>query len=256
MAGEYGYFAPGAGGVISQPAGQNAAGFLIGILYIDEVNYPLLPGNVVNACTYSYPVAMEPVEGLTIEQLFAAGDEVLPMLLAAASKLQRKGVRAITGACGFFGNYQREIASALDVPVALSSLVQLPWMRMLLKPAQPIGVLTADLSSLTDRLLAACGTTSREGLVLRDLRHAEAFSCILEGRGTFDNEQVRREVVSAALDAQRERPDLGAILLECSDMPPYAVDVQRATGLPVFDFTTLIDFLHSAVAHKPFSGFI
>lgn len=256
MAGEYGYFGPGEGGLVTQPPGQHTAGFPIGILYIDEVNYPLLPGNVVNAYTYDFPVAMQPVEGLTISQLFAAGDEVFDMLLRSARKLQKQGVRAITGACGFFGNFQPQLAAALDIPVAVSSLVQLPWIRTLLKPGQKIGVLTADLSSLTDRLLSACGTDTREGLVLRDLRHSASFSCILEGRGTFDHSQVRQEVVAAALDAQREESGLGAILLECSDMPPYASDVQRATGLPVFDFITLIRWMNNAVAQHPYRGFI
>ncbi len=256
MAREYGYLPPSGGGVISMPKGQNTAGFSIGILYIDDVHYPLLPGNVVNATTYPFPVCMQAVEGLTIDRLFAAGDDVFEDILRAAKKLEKAGVRAITGACGFFGNYQEKLADALEIPVALSSLVQIPWVKTLLRPSQHIGILTADLSSLTDKLLAACGTNSRERLVLRDLRHAEQFSCILEGRGTFDNEKVRQEVVAAALDAQQSSPEMGAILLECSDMPPYAVDVQRATGLPVFDFITLIKWMHLAVAQKPYGGYI
>ncbi len=256
MAGEYGYITPQNTGVLTQPSGQNTAGFPVGIMYIDEVNYPLIPGNVVNAYTYNYPVAMECVQGLGIEQLFAAGDDVLPMLLDAAKKLQRKGARAITGACGFFGNFQKEMAEALDVPVAMSSLVQIEWIKMLLKPGQKIAVLTADLSSLTDRLLEACGSIRDERLVMRDLRNEKEFSCILEGRGTFDNDGVRKEVVCAALGAHAECSEIGAILLECSDMPPYAADVSRATGLPVFDFITLIDFLHSSVAKRYYHGFI
>ena len=50
--------------------------------------------------------------------------------------------------------------------------------------------------------------------------------------------------------------DLAAILLECSDMPPYAAAVQEATQLPVFDFITLIRWLRSGVAQRPYSGWI
>lgn len=256
MAGEYGYFAPGVGGVVRQPAGQNTGGFPIGILYIDDVHYPMLPGNVVNPWTYDFPVRMEPVTGLTVPQLFAAGDEVFDLLLAACERLQKSGVRAITGACGFFGNYQTRLAAALDIPVALSSLMQIPWVRSFLKPGQALGVLTADLSSLTDKLLAACGVASRDGLILRDLRRAPNFNCVVEQRGAWDNDEARHEIVSAALDAQRQAPGMGAILLECSDMPPYAADVQRATGLPVFDFITLIRYLCTAVAQRPYTGFL
>jgi hypothetical protein len=63
-------------------------------------------------------------------------------------------------------------------------------------------------------------------------------------------------VVNAALDMLEEADDIGAILLECSDMPPYAAAVQEATQLPVFDFITLIKWLHNATTQKPYSGWI
>ena len=129
-------------------------------------------------------------------------------------------------------------------------------MRSLLKPGQKIGVLTADASSLNRFLLRSCFIEDPEVLVIRDLRHAPEFSAILEYRGQFDNGKVQDEVVGAALDLLREDCDIGAIVLECSDMPPYAAAVQEATQLPVFDFITLIKWLHSATTQKPYRGWI
>lgn len=236
--------------------GQNIAGFPIGILYIDDVWYPMMPGNIVNGYTFDFPVRLMPVEGLDIPRLFRAEESVLDDLIKACKKLQNEGVRAISAACGFFGNFQCQLAEAMDVPIAVSSLVQIPWIKSVIKPSQKIGVLTADQSSLTEDLLKNCGVTDIDQLIIRDLRNGAEFSCILEGRGEFDNGKVREEVVSAALSILEEDPNVGAILLECSDMPPYASDVQRAVQLPVFDFTTLIKWLHSSVAQKPYNGFI
>jgi len=253
---QYGHFRSASDdAVIRMRKGQNIAGFPIGILYIDDVYYPMVPGNVVNGWTYKYPVRLKAVAGLTIERLFAADPGICDDLILAGTELEKEGVRAITAACGFFGNFQRQMASTMHVPVAMSSLIQIPWIRTLLGPDMKIGVLTADASSLTEHLLASCGASS-EGLVIRDLRHAPHFSCILEGRGEFDNNEVRREVTAAAMDLIASAPDVGAILLECSDMPPYAADVQRATELPVFDFITMINWLEQSVAQKPYSGFI
>lgn len=255
----YGCFAPGMdGGMVKMKEGQNISGFPIGIIYIDDVYYPMVPGNIVNGYTFNFPVRLMPVEGLNCKNLFTTAEHVDEKILAACEKLKKEGIRAISAACGFFGNYQSQMAEALDIPVALSSLVQLPWIATLLKKNQKIGVLTADKSSFSDKLLNSCGVSDdiKKRLVVKDLRHEKEFSCILEGRGEFDNSVVKQEVVGKALEIIKEYPDTGAILLECSDMPPYAYAVQAAVKLPVFDFTTLIRWLHSAVTQTPYYGFI
>ncbi len=255
----YGYFDTSNNNVtIQMRRGQNIAGYPIGIVYIEDVFYPMVPGNIVNGYTFPFPVRLKAVEGLDCQNLFDAADGVYEMVFETCKKLEKEGVRAISGACGFFGNYQAKIAEELSVPVALSSLVQLPWIATLLKKDQTIGVLTAQKDSFTDQLLDSCGvcTELKKRLLVKDLGHEDQFSCIPEGRGVFDNGLVQQEVVGKAMEILKEAPNTGAILLECSDMPPYAYAVQAATGVPVFDFTTLIRWLHSAVAQTPYCGFI
>lgn len=255
----YGYFDTSNNNVtIQMRRGQNIAGYPIGIVYIEDVFYPMVPGNIVNGYTFPFPVRLKAVEGLDCQNLFDAADGVYEMVLETCKKLEKEGVRAISGACGFFGNYQAKIAEELSVPVALSSLVHLPWIATLLKKDQTIGVLTAQKDSFTDQLLDSCGvcTELKKRLLVKDLGHEDQFSCIPEGRGVFDNGLVQQEVVGKAMEILEEAPNTGAILLECSDMPPYAYAVQAATGVPVFDFTTLIRWLHSAVAQTPYCGFI
>lgn len=252
----YGYFSPATRGcVVSMQKGQNIAGYPVGIIYIDDVWYPMVPGNIVNGYTFDFPVRLRAVEGLDVENLFATREQVGEMVLKAARKLVSEGCRAVSSACGFFGNYQKLVSGELDVPVALSSLLQINSILPLLKPHQKLGVLTADLSALTDKLLENCGVTDKSRLVLRDLRNEPEFSCILEGRGSFDNGKVEQEVVAKALSCFEEA-DIGAVLLECSDMPPYAWAIQAACGVPVFDFTTLIRWLHHSVSQKPYCGFL
>lgn len=256
---QYGYLSPeNSGIVVDMKKGQNIAGYPIGIIYIDEVSYPMVPGNIVNGYTFPFPVRLKAVEGLDVPNLFNTTEGVFEKILAASKKLELEGVRAISSACGFFGNYQKELAEAMNIPVAISSLVQLPWIEMLLKKEQKIGVLTADAGSLTEKLLDNCGVGERlkERLVIKDLRNEQEFSCILEGRGEFHNGLVQQEVVGKALEILEEFPNTGAILLECSDMPPYAFAIQTATKLPVFDFTTLIKWMHSSVCQTPYYGFI
>ena len=255
---QFGHLAAGSSDVVvAMQDHQQISGYSVGIIYIEDVWYPMVPGNVVNASTYDFPVRMKAVPGLDIQRLFSADPAIGDDIIAVGRHLiEKEGIRALCSACGFFGNFHRQVAEALDIPVALSSLVQIPWIRTLIKPSQKIGVLTADASSLTARLLENCFITDPGRLVVKDLRHAPEFSAILEYRGRFDNGKVQAEVVAAALDLLEEDCDLGAIVLECSDMPPYAAAVQAATQLPVFDFITLIKWLHHATTQRPYSGWI
>lgn len=255
---EYGYIGPEEQEtqIITMKKGQNVAGYSVGILYLDNVWYPLMPGNVVNANTYDFPVRMKAVPGLDTPKLHSGDPAIFQTLLAAAQDLEKEGVRAISAACGFFGHFHAQLADAVDIPVALSSLVQVPWIRSTLKKNQKIGVLTANASAISDSLLKSCYIDDPDLLVIKDLRHEPNFSAIMEDRGTFDNAGVRREVLGAARSIQEENENIGAFLLECSDTPPYAYAVQRETGLPVFDFITMIKWLHSATTQKPYAGWI
>lgn len=254
---QYGYFTPfQKEQKINMLPNQNIAGFPIGILYIEDVWYPMVPGNVVNGYTFDFPVRYKAVKGLNVPDLFNMAPSAEEAILNTARQLQNEGVRAISGACGFFGNYQKILSEKIDIPVAVSSLVQIPWITTLLKSNQKIGILTADKSSFTRHLLESCGVTDDSRLVVYDMRHSKEFSCVIEQRGEWDNAEAEEEIVSQALKMVEENENIGAILLECSDMPPYAYAVQAATKLPVFDFTTLIRWMYNATAQKPYCGFI
>jgi aspartate/glutamate racemase len=242
--------------IITMKKGQYVAGYSVGILYLDECWYPVLPGNVANLSTYDFPVRLKVVPNCNQERIHVGDPTLLDDIIKAAKEFEAEGARAICAACGFFGNFQDKVAAAVDIPVYLSSVVQVPWIKTGLKPSQKIGMLTADAHGITPNLFKSCGIDDPSICVVRDLGRLPEFSAIIESRGSFDNEKVRKEVVESAINMVNENPDIGAILLECSDLPPYAVDIQRAVKLPVFDFTTMIRWVHYATSQKPYYGFI
>ncbi len=255
---QFGYLSPGNDNVtVKMQERQQISGYSVGIIYIEDVWYPMVPGNVVNAYTYDFPVRMRAVPNLDIDRLFKADPTIADDIITLGKHMiEKEGIRALCSACGFFGNFHKKVSESLDIPVALSSLVQVPWIRSIIKPNQKIGVLTADASSLSNQMLKSCYIEDRDMLVVKDLRHGPEFSAILEYRGEFHNGKVREEVVGAALELLDGDDDIGAIVLECSDMPPYAAAVQKATQLPVFDFITLIKWLHNATTQRPYSGWV
>lgn len=231
-------------------------GHAVGIIVLN-VGYPLLPGNVANATTFRYPVRYRVVEGAGVASLLGGDGSLLAPSLAAARALVDDGCHAIVGACGYFARFQREMAEGLDVPVFLSSLLQVPLLTRGLRRGERLGILCASAPSLDRAALEAVGIPGDAPLAIRGMETSSEFrTSILEGKGWMDDAAVEREVVDAAMALVHEHPEVSALLLECSDMPPYAHAVQRATGLPVWDFTTLIDWIASGVVRRPFEGFV
>ncbi|QQK77747.1 aspartate/glutamate racemase family protein [Salicibibacter cibarius] len=242
--------------VITQKKGQYISGYSVGILYLDEAWYPVLPGNVANLSTYNFPVRLKKVPNCTIPRLLNGDESLLESIIAVAQELEAEGARAISSACGFFGNFQDKVADAVNIPVYLSSVVQIPWIKIGLKSSQKIGVLTAYEAGMKESLFKSCGVYDSSSYVIADLSNSPEFSAIIESRGSFDNEKVREEVVTSAINLVNDNPDIATILLECSDLPPYAEDIQRYVQLPVYDFITLINWIHHSTSQKPYQGFI
>jgi len=233
---------------------QVSYGEAIGILVIE--NYvPYIPGDVANATSYDFPVRFERLHGFTPERLFAHDASMVDVALEAGSTLLREGVRAITGDCGFLAIYQDRIAAELGVPVFLSSLLQLDFMARILAPSRQIGIITANKASLDRTVLDAVCSVPEERLAILGLENTEHFvDAVFEEKGMLDDEIVEREVLEVTDELLCSSKEIGAILLECSLLPPYAAAVQERTGLPVFDYNTMIRYVHSAVVRSRFSG--
>lgn len=234
---------------------QSWYGESIGILILDAT-YPCIPGNVGNASTFPFPVRYKVVKEASIERLIKKRDKTLVQpFIDAAIELQEEGVKAITGACGFMALFQREVSDALDVPVFLSSLLQIPFIYQIKK--QKIGIITADSKSLTPEHFISVGVNREIPLRIGGMEDQKEFrEAILEEKGSLDSDLIESEVVGVAKKLIAENPDIGALVLECSDLPPYAHAIQKEINLPIFDFTTMIQYVHTALVRKEYQGFM
>ena len=231
--------------------GSYIGGHGIGIIAVDLV-YPKLPGNVANAATFPYPVLYKKVS-FEIEQLFSGDPRLEETIVNAAKELEADGARAVIGACGYFAHFQKQVAAAVDIPAFMSSLCQIPIIKLGLKPGQKILVLCASGESVNREFFAKVGADLDDCVIL-DIGGLESFAPIRWGKTVLDNRRLAEDLVAATQKSASEHPEVGAILLECSDLPPYACDIQRATGLPVFDFVSLIGWVQHAVTQKRYFG--
>ena len=235
--------------------GQAWYGESIGILILDA-SYPCVPGNVGNASTFSFPVRYEKVQGASIDRLLNKQDpELATPFIQAARNLRDHGVKAITGACGFMAFFQQEVAAGIDIPVFLSSLLQIPFIHQI--TGKKVGIITANASCLTPKHFQATGIPQSLPMVIAGMENQIEFrEAVLEEKGSLDSSKIEQEVVQVAKELVESNPDVGAILLECSDLPPYAKVIQKEVDLPVFDFFTMINYVNTAYVRLPFTGFM
>ena len=223
------------------------AGFRIGILVLDTA-HELVPGNLQHAGSFDFPVLYEVVRGVSSAALMQGDPGAGESIVASARRLENAGVGFIVGACGSFANYQQAVAAAVNVPVFMSILLEVPMLLRALPKSRKLGIIFASTSTFTEAVRAQCAITHTERIVAVGADGIEAFRPILAQRGRLDSDALRRGLARLAGNALRRHPGLGAWLLQCSDLPPYADAIQRMTHLPVFHMGSLIRHLHGAFA--------
>jgi len=211
----------------------------LGVLMLDT-RFPRLVGDIGNPATFPFAVRYRVVAGASPSRVVVEADRtLLAPFVAAARALADEGCAAISTSCGFLALFQGELQAAVTVPVWSSSLLLLPELQAALPAGRRVGVVTADVGSMTSAHLRAAGAaedTPVEGLSPDSAFHAT----LIDNRPELDAGLAEAATVAAALRLANRHPELGAIVLECTNMPPYAEAVRAATGLPVHDITTLI----------------
>jgi hypothetical protein len=230
--------------------GRPFYGVSIGILLLDA-KFVRVPGDIGNASTWDFPVHYRVVKDATYDRVVLRGDpKLIPPFVQAARELEALGVKAITTSCGFLALFQKELAGAVSVPVFTSSLMQMPLVYGMLGRNRKVGVITAHGEALTTRHLKALGA---EGVphVIAGLEREKEFSRMIAG-SPYDPAGIEKECVRTGKRLVRSHPEVGAIVLECTNLPPYAKALQKAVQLPVFDIVTLTNMVYDALVKRDF----
>ena len=232
--------------------GKAIYGAPLGILML-EAGFARIPGDMGNAGTWPFPVLYRVVKGASPERVVLHGAAgLLPSFLEAAAELVSVGAEAITTNCGFLSLFQRELAAHVQVPVATSALMQVPWVQAVLPPGKRVGVLTVSGAALTPLHLEAAGVALDTPVVGTE-GGVEFFRVLILGeKQDLDVRLAARDILEAGRTLMRRHPEVGAIVLECTNMPPYAHALREVLGVPVYDVYSLITWLHAGIRPRDF----
>jgi Asp/Glu/hydantoin racemase len=251
---EFNQMAPERSDTYLARGGKAIYGAPLGILMLDA-RFPRIPGDMGNALTWPFPVLYRVVGGATPERVVLKGAEGLfPDFLRAAQELVSLGAEAITTNCGFLSLFQRELAAHLRVPVASSSLMQVPWVQATLPPDKRVGILTVCKETLTPAHLKAVGIPSDTPIAGTE-NGREFYRVLIKAESMEMNvDLARKDVLEAGHELISHSPSIGAIVLECTNMPPYAAALQAELGLPVYDIYSMIRWFHAGLRPRRWTG--
>jgi len=240
-------------------------GMGLGIIILDDV-FPGFPGDVRNASAFPFPIQYEIVEGVDVLTLVHGEDKsvCLEPIQRAAKKLEKMGCRAIAAECGYFAYFQNEISGYVDVPVYMSSLLQVPLAQQLIGPNKVVGLLVARKEALWPQHLEAVGIQVGSNYVVEgaedDNRVQEFVNLWYEPdrpdipQAYYDKAEM--EFVELAIEFFQAHPNMGAMLLECTGMQPFARAIQRHIDIPIFSWGTLLDYAYSTSVHRDYYGHV
>lgn len=203
-------------------------------------------GDIGNPKTFPFPVLYETVPNASVKRVVMDPDSALiDEFIERGRLLEQRGATAIATSCGFLSLFQADIQAQLSVPFAASSLLQVAEAE---RRHEQVGVITARAASLTEAHFTAVGRSGMPAAVA-GMDSSPAFTAaIIDGTLPLDEHEVEREVVSVTESMLRKRPELRAIVLECTNLPPYAAAVRKVSELPVYDSTTLcLDLMKAAL---------
>jgi len=231
--------------------GKTLYGARVGILML-ETKFPRIPGDMGNAETWPFPVLYKVVPGASPRRVVCEKAEgLLDEFLAAADELVRLGADGVTTTCGFLSLYQREIAAHVRVPVATSSLMQIPFIEQVLPPARRVGVLTVSAANLSAEHLLAVGADPATPVVGTD-DGSEFSRVMINDEERLDVAAAEHDILAAGDRLIASHDGIGAVLLECTNMVPYARALSQRLRLPVFSIYTFVTWFQSGLIPRDF----
>ncbi|ONG55783.1 hypothetical protein BKE38_08310 [Pseudoroseomonas deserti] len=232
--------------------GKAIYGAPLGILML-EARFPRIAGDMGNGTTWPFPVLYRVVRGASPEKVVLNGaNGLLQDFLDAAKDLVSQGAEAITTNCGFLSLFQKELAAHVGVPVATSSMMQVPWVQSMLPPGKRVGLLTVSGSTMTPRHLEAAGVP--QDIPIEGTERGQEFFRVLikAEKEDMDVDLAEQDILEAGKRLVARHPEVGAIVLECTNMPPYAAALQRELGIPVYDIYSMITYFHAGIRPRDF----
>jgi hypothetical protein len=226
-------------------------GVSIGILVLDT-GFQRIPGDIAYAPTWRFPVQYAVVRGATSQRVVqqTISEDVVQLFLKACDDLVALGVDGITTSCGFLALLHPRLTAHCPVPVASSSLLQIPLLQSMLPKGKRVGVVTMSKDALTPAHFKAVGAPT--DLPVAGIPHSVFRQHQLTNQLVADAKAHERIVLDVVGELLAANPDIGALVFECTNLPTFSAAVEATFGIPVYDIVTLVEWFHAGLKPRKY----
>lgn len=221
--------------------------------YTDDIHRP--PGDPLNPDSFAFPLVHAQVRLATVQKVVFSGEfseDFVDMFAEACHELEQNGAIGVITLCGFLAQVQSRLAAKINIPIATSSLLQVPNVLAVLPQNKMVAILTFDQGLLGKEHFDGVGISEQHQkrlVVYGTKKGGHLKNIIIEG-SPYHAEELNAELVALAQQALSDNPTIGAFVLECTQMPPTSRSIQDATGLPVYDVLTMIDWFYTGLTAR------
>lgn len=222
----------------------------IGLLML-ESRFPRFRGDIGHPATFNPPALLRTIKHATPKRVVEDRATGLVASFAnAAKELEHAGAKHITTSCGFLVLHQEALQAAVNVPLISSALLAVPTASAQLRPhgLHP-AILTISADNLTEAHLRAAGCPADTPIGAPG-PDSHFCSRILANCETMDQEAARQDVISATTNLLHNHPNIGALVLECTNMPPYASDLAQLFKIPILSLPSLLPHCQTGLSFE------
>ena len=238
--------------MIATPSDTDGALPPMGFIAV-ECHFQRPAGDGFNERTWPFPLIREEAPGSLVPNLVTKDsydEDFLDRFVRTGQKLADRGAVGIMTSCGFLAMAQPELAKRLPIPVASSSLVQIPSLFAILPSASHIGIITFDGSKLGPLHLTRLGIKETDRVHITGVPKDGHLQCLVRDDGPYSHEAIEKEMTDAAVGLIKAHPEISVVVLECVQMAPFAVAVEKTVKMPVYDIYTMGCWFYSGLVRR------
>lgn len=205
-----------------------------------DTKFPRIAGDVGCPETYRATLETHVVPDLSVHKVITATPGEDDIAGVKAVLVTARG-DVITTSCGFLGIWQDRLAAAAPAPFLASSLNGLPDLMARYGPDE-LAILTFDAETLSAPAFAPL-LNGFAGPIIGLPSSSHLKQVIAQDLPELDSRRAEAEIIDLVADLMAQRP-VRALLLECTNFPPYKAALKKRFEIEVFDILTQIHFMN------------